>query len=187
MCNAITGLEFMNERYDPFGFKLSGWSSNIRANADQYDSVICELMEKYKTSDSKMEPELKLAFMVIASGASHHLSKILISNPLIGDTIKNNPDILNKIQTSINQKISPPKPSETDKINKLYETILNSNKKNNQMDVNELLDKIKPTENLSETETITSISINNAKLNSTQKKQMKNKVQYDKNKTIINE
>lgn len=185
--NSISAIEFLNERYDPFGFKLNGWSSNIRANAEQYDSVICELMEKYKASDSKMEPELKLLFMVIASGASHHLSKILISNPIIGDTIKNNPDILNKIQSSINQKISPPKPSETDKINKLYETIVNSNKKNNQMNVNELLNKIKPTDNLTESETITSISVDNAKLSSTQKKQMKNNLQYNKNKTIINE
>jgi len=122
MCNAITGLEFLNERYDPFGFKLKGWSDQVKMNKDDYDEVFGELLEKYKTEGKKMEPELKLALMLILSAGSFHMSQSIATGlPGVDDVIKNNPQLLAKIQSGINKSISGP--SELEKKKALYDNV----------------------------------------------------------------
>ena len=56
---AITGIEFLNNRFDPFDVKLDGWGEQVNENIDDYDDIFGELHEKYK-SKAKMAPELKL-------------------------------------------------------------------------------------------------------------------------------
>ena len=51
MMNAVTAIEFMNERYDPFGFKLKGWSDQMQLGLESYDTVLGELYEKWKHTD----------------------------------------------------------------------------------------------------------------------------------------
>jgi hypothetical protein len=58
---AITGLEFLNNKFDPFDIKLEGWGEQINENIQDYDEIFAELHEKYK-SKAKMSPELKLLF-----------------------------------------------------------------------------------------------------------------------------
>ena len=147
LVNAITALEFMNDRYDPFGFQLNGWSNNVKMNIDQYNDVMGEISEKYKSSGKKMEPEIKLMLMLGGSAASFHLSKTLSSKPLIGDLIKNNPQFLNKVQSTLNNVISPPKKTEQDRVSELLKTIpsdklksmnnLNTNNQNNDQNNNQ--------------------------------------------------
>ena len=57
----ITGLEFLNNKFDPFDLKLDGWSEQINENIDDFDEIFSELHEKYK-SKAKMAPELKFYF-----------------------------------------------------------------------------------------------------------------------------
>lgn len=122
MCNAITGIEFLNERYDPFGFKLKGWSDQVKMNKDDFDEVFGELLEKYKGNGTKMEPELKLAMMLVISGASFHMSQAIASNlPGLEEVIKNNPELMSKLQSNINKSISGP--SEFDKKKELYNNV----------------------------------------------------------------
>jgi hypothetical protein len=122
MCNAITGIEFLNEKYDPFGFKFNGWSNQVKTNKDDFDEVFTDLLEKYKGNGTKMEPELKLAMMLIISGASFHMSQTLVSNlPGLGEVIKNNPELMTKLQSNINKSISGP--SELDKKKELYNNV----------------------------------------------------------------
>lgn len=59
----ITGLEFLNNKLDPFDIKLEGWSEQINENLEDYDDIFSELHEKYK-SKAKMAPELKLLFQL---------------------------------------------------------------------------------------------------------------------------
>ena len=40
---AVTGLEFLNNRFDPFDVKLDGWSEQINENIDDYDEIFSEL------------------------------------------------------------------------------------------------------------------------------------------------
>lgn len=54
---AITGLEFLNNRFDPFDIKLDGWAEQLNENIGDYDEIFAELHEKYK-SKAKMAPEL---------------------------------------------------------------------------------------------------------------------------------
>jgi hypothetical protein len=70
---SATLVEFLNNRYDPFDFKLDGWSESIydSVNNEEYDEVLEELYEKYK-SKAKMAPEVKLLMMMGGSAFMHH-------------------------------------------------------------------------------------------------------------------
>ncbi len=122
MCNAITGMEFLNEKYDPFGFKLKGWSDQVKINKDDFDEVFGELLEKYKGNGKKLEPELKLMMMLMISAGTFHMAQSMTSNlPGLDDVIKNNPQLMAKLQSNINKSISGP--SELDKKKELYENV----------------------------------------------------------------
>ena len=90
-----TGVEFLNNKFDPFNVKLDGWSESIHENINDYDEVFEELYEKYK-SKSKMAPELRLLFMIGGSGFMFHLTNSMFKNSLpgMGDIFKQNPDLM---------------------------------------------------------------------------------------------
>ena len=94
----VSGVEFLNGKFDPFDVKLEGWSENIMENVNDYDEVFEELHDKY--SDSvKMAPELKLIAMVAGSGFMFHLTNSLFksASPKLSDILKQNPDIMRNI------------------------------------------------------------------------------------------
>ena len=92
---AVTAIEFLNTKFDPFDVKLEGWSESIHENANDYDDVFEELHEKYK-SKSQMAPELKLLLMLGGSGFMFHLTNTMFktSLPGMGDIMKQNPDLM---------------------------------------------------------------------------------------------
>jgi len=69
----VTGLEFLNDKFDPFDLELNGWSQNCMENVDDYDGVFEELHNKYKTK-IQMAPEVKLIMMVGGSAMMFHLT-----------------------------------------------------------------------------------------------------------------
>jgi len=75
LVNGVALVEFFNEKYDPFDFQLEGWSEHMSLEVDSYDEVMEELYEKYRGSGKSMPPEIKLMFLVTASGAAFHYSK----------------------------------------------------------------------------------------------------------------
>lgn len=126
MMNAVTALEFMNERYDPFGLKLKGWSDQMQIGLDGYDSVFGQLYEKWKGSGREMEPEIKLILMVSASAVSFHASKKMAESlPGLDKVLESNPELLSKLQGAINENISKgnskPEVTEDDSKRKMYE------------------------------------------------------------------
>ena len=138
--NGVTAVEFMNDRFDPFGFKLNGWSEHIKVGIDDYDEVLGELYEKYKGKGKKVEPEIKLLIMVITSAATFHASKSLGDTiPGLDDVLKNNPDLIHKL----NRTIAGSKKTEKDVMNEvnnyqrdLYDQMLQE-KKDAQNKINE--------------------------------------------------
>ena len=92
----ITGLEFLNNRFDPFDVKLDGWSEQINENIDDYDEIFAEIHEKYK-SKAKMAPELKLLFQLASSGIMIHMTNTMFKSALPGmdDIMRQNPDLMN--------------------------------------------------------------------------------------------
>jgi hypothetical protein len=92
---ATTGLEFINDRFDPFDIRLEGWSESINDNIDDYDEVFEELHEKYK-GKSKMAPELKLLMMLGGSAFMFHMTNTMFksSMPGLDQVLKQNPDLM---------------------------------------------------------------------------------------------
>mgnify|MGYP003335258796 CR=1 FL=1 len=140
LVNAVQGLEFLNDSYDPFGLKLNGWSEQVELGKDSYTSVFEELYDKYKISGKKIQPEIKLILMMSASAASFHASKKMAESvPGLDNILSNNPELLSKLQNSINSNISNQGKSletEEDKQKKMYEQMQKIKEQQNK--INEL-------------------------------------------------
>ena len=91
----VTGIEFLNGKFDPFDIKLDGWSESVHENVNDYNEVFEELHEKYKDR-AKMAPELKLLFMVGGSAFMFHLTNTMFKSQLpgMGDIMRQNPDLM---------------------------------------------------------------------------------------------
>lgn len=101
---AITGLEFLNNRFDPFDVKLDGWSEQINENISDYDEIFSELHEKYK-SKAKMAPELKLLFQLAGSGIMVHMTNTMFKSAMPGmdDIMRQNPELMQQFtQAAVN-------------------------------------------------------------------------------------
>ena len=93
----VSGLEFLNNRFDPFDIKLDGWAESVNENLEDYDDVFGELHEKYG-SKAKMAPELKLLFMLGGSGVMLHMTNTMFKSAMPGmdDIMRQNPDLMNQ-------------------------------------------------------------------------------------------
>ena len=101
MMACITGLEFLNNKFDPFDIKLDGWGEQINENIDEYDEIFSELHEKYK-SKAKMSPELKLLFQLGGSALMVHMSNTLFKSAMPGmdDIMRQNPDLMKQFTSA---------------------------------------------------------------------------------------
>ena len=92
---AITGIEFLNNRFDPFDVKLDGWGEQVNENLDDYDEIFAELHEKYK-SKAKMAPELKLLFQLGGSAIMVHMTNTMFKSAMPGmdDIMRQNPELM---------------------------------------------------------------------------------------------
>ena len=100
----ITGLEFLNNKFDPFDLKLDGWAEQVDENIDEYDEIFAELHEKYK-SKSKVAPELKLLFQLGGSAIMLHMTNSMFrsSMPNMDDVMRQNPDLMQQFtQAAVN-------------------------------------------------------------------------------------
>ena len=97
MMAAITGLEYLNNKFDPFDIKLDGWSESINENINDYDEVFEELAEKYG-GKTEMAPEIKLLMMLGGSAFMFHLTNTMFKSSIPGmdDILKQNPDLMNQ-------------------------------------------------------------------------------------------
>ena len=105
MMAAITGLEFMNNRFDPFDFKLDGWSEQVNENINDYDDIFGELHEKYQ-SKAKMAPELKLLFQLGGSAIMLHMTNTMFKSSVPGmdDIMRQNPELMEQFtRAAVNQ------------------------------------------------------------------------------------
>jgi hypothetical protein len=104
LMTAITGLEFLNNKFDPFDLKLDGWSEQINENIDDYDEIFGELHEKYK-SKAKMAPELKLLFQLGGSAIMLHMTNTMFKSAMPGmdDIMRQNPELMKQFtQAAVN-------------------------------------------------------------------------------------
>lgn len=98
LLNTVSAIEFLNDKYDPFEFQLTGWSEHMSVEVDSYDEVIEELYEKYKGTGKSMPPEVKLLLLILASASAFHFSKSTFKNlPGVDKIMENNPDLIAKM------------------------------------------------------------------------------------------
>ena len=92
LMGAITGMEWMNDKFDPFDLKLEGWSESVHTNVEDFDEIFEELYDKYKER-GKMPPEMRLMMAVAGSGFMCHVSNSFFRQkmPTMDDVLKSNP------------------------------------------------------------------------------------------------
>jgi len=97
----INGIEFLNNKFDPFDIKLDGWSEQINENITDYDDIFGELYEKYK-SKASMAPELKLLFQLGGSAMMVHMTNTMFKSAMPGmdDILRQNPDLMRSFQNA---------------------------------------------------------------------------------------
>lgn len=103
----VTGLEFLNCRFDPFDVKLDGWSEQIHENVNDYDDIFEELHDKYKGSGKKMAPELRLMMSLTGSAFMFHLTKSMFKQqplPGVEHVLRSNPELMKQFQQAAAQQ-----------------------------------------------------------------------------------
>ena len=107
MMAVVTGVEFINTKFDPFDIKLDGWSESVHENVNDYDEIFEELHDKYKEK-AKMAPETKLFFSLAGSAFMFHLTQSLFkTSPAIGDVMQQNPELMKQFaQAAVNSQTS---------------------------------------------------------------------------------
>tara|TARA_B100000780_G_scaffold250841_2_gene197171 strand:+ start:13030 stop:14166 length:1137 start_codon:yes stop_codon:yes gene_type:complete len=112
-----SGVEYLNDKFDPLDVKLGGWSESQMENITDYDEVFEELHDKYNES-IEMAPELKLMLMVGGSAFMFHLTNTLFksSAPSLDEVLKKNPDLMRDLSQATlntmggNMGVSPSNP-----------------------------------------------------------------------------
>jgi hypothetical protein len=123
MMAMVTGIEFLNGRFDPFSVQLDGWSEQVHENITDYDDIFEELHEKYKSSGKKMAPELRLLMSLSGSAFMFHLTNSMFKQtqlPGVEQVLRSNPDLMKQFQSaaaqqmnnlqSMSQSMQPPAP-----------------------------------------------------------------------------
>lgn len=106
----VTGLEFLNDKFDPFDLELNGWSQNMMENVEDYDGVFEELYNKYKTKVN-VAPEVKLVLMVGGSAMMFHLTNSMFKAavPNVSQVMKQNPELMRNMVDAV-QRSAPSGP-----------------------------------------------------------------------------
>jgi hypothetical protein len=95
LMGVVTGIEWLNDRFDPFDLNLDGWSEQVHENQEDFDEIFEELYDKYKDR-GKMPPEARLIFALAGSGFMCHVSNTFMRQRLgqgMDNVLKNNPEL----------------------------------------------------------------------------------------------
>ena len=99
----VTGLEFLNKRFDPFHIKLEGWSENVMENVDDYDNIFERLHEKYG-GKKEVAPEIELLLTLGGSAFMFHLTNTLLKGPTMSNVVgQNNPNFIANMMGAMSQ------------------------------------------------------------------------------------
>ena len=104
----VSGIQMINDKFDPFDLKLDGWSEGVHENIDDYDDIFEELYDKYKEK-SNMPPEARLIFQLAGSGFMCHVTNSFFRSkmPSADDIFKNNPELAKQFAAAAAQQVAP--------------------------------------------------------------------------------
>ena len=104
----VSGLEFLNKRYDPFAVELNGWSENVMENINDgdYDNVFERLHDKY-SGRVNTPPELELLLTLGGSAVMFHMTSTMFKQlPNMNDMSKQNPEMMQNLMKSMSQMMN---------------------------------------------------------------------------------
>jgi len=109
LISLISGIEFLNGKFDPFDVVLDGWSASTSEGLDEYEDIFEELYEKYQGS-SNMSPEVKLCLMVCGSGFMFHLQNSMLKStmPSADQVFRNNPNLAKQFADAAKNEMGNP-------------------------------------------------------------------------------
>jgi hypothetical protein len=104
----VNGVQWMNDKFDPFDIKLDGWSENVHESIDDFDDIFEELYDKYKDR-GKMPPEVSLIFKLAGSGFMCHMTNSFFRSkmPSADDIFKKNPELARQFAAAAAQQAGP--------------------------------------------------------------------------------
>jgi hypothetical protein len=109
LTTVTSGMEFLNNRYDPLGLALDGWSEKINEDIEDYDEIFEELYDKYKDK-SKVAPEVRLIMSLGLSAAMCHVTNTMFKSRMPGmdDIFRKNPELAKQMaQAAAEQAVGP--------------------------------------------------------------------------------
>jgi hypothetical protein len=123
--NCLWGVELANKKFNPFDFRLKGWSEQMNSDIGSYTDVFGELYEKYFKTGKPIPPELKLFFMMSGSAVQFHLTNVTMGSlPNLSEMMKKNPSMAEKLrEQAAAEKINKQNQSQRE----LFENMVNKN------------------------------------------------------------
>ena len=109
LTTVTSGMEFLNNRYDPLGVALDGWSEQVNENLEDYDEIFEELYDKYKDK-SKVAPEVRLIMSLGLSAAMCHVTNTMFKSRMPGmdDILRKNPELAKQMaKAAAEQAVGP--------------------------------------------------------------------------------
>ena len=108
LIGAVTGMEWLNGRFDPFDLQLEGWSETVHENVEDFDEIFEELYDKYKDK-GKMSPEIQLVMKLAGSGFMCHVSNTFFRSkmPSMDDVLRKNPELARQMAAAAAQQAGP--------------------------------------------------------------------------------
>lgn len=108
LMGVVTGLEYINNRFDPFDIKLDGWSESVHENVEDFDEIFEELYDKYKDK-GKMAPEMRLMVALAGSGFMCHVSNTFFRQkmPTMDEVLRKNPELARQMASAAAQQAGP--------------------------------------------------------------------------------
>ena len=72
----VNVLEFVNKKYNPFEFKLDGYSKEVKLNIGTYKEIFSELYDKHKDKSGKWPPEFRFLLTFFTGAVGFHGIKL---------------------------------------------------------------------------------------------------------------
>jgi hypothetical protein len=109
LLTCVTGLEFLNQKFNPLDVNLDGWSESVNENQEDFDEIFEELYDKYKDR-TKVAPEIRLVMTLGISAAMCHVTNTFFKSKMPGmdDILKRNPELARQFaQAAATQAVGP--------------------------------------------------------------------------------
>lgn len=104
----VTGVEWLNNKFDPLDLELDGWSESVHENIEDYDEIFEDLYDKYKDR-ANWPPEMRLLLALGGSGFMFHFSNTMIRQkmPSMEKVFQANPDLARQMAAATAAQMGP--------------------------------------------------------------------------------